>query len=88
MDRRLPQASPEPLRSSVEAADEILREAEAKRVGSPSADQNEERTATSACNFSFSEAIGVPLLLSDPTPLSSALSVPTLLNESRPAPGR
>jgi hypothetical protein len=39
-------------------------------------------------NVYVSSTLGVPLLSDNPTPLSSALHIPTLLNESKPEPQR
>jgi hypothetical protein len=39
-------------------------------------------------DFFVSSEVGLPLLSDNPTPLSSALKIPTLINESKPADRR
>ena len=77
------------------AADKPARDAEPRgpnsdprraqgAVDAPQGDGNHDEPP--GADFLVSEALGVPLLLDDPAPLSSALHIPTLVDEEKPAP--
>ena len=76
------------LKESQAAPDERRREDLRREEGEPLPDPDEAKRKQSRSKtdeeFFVSSGLGLPLLADNPTPLSSALHIPTLLDESKP----
>ncbi len=75
------------LLNETKPAGEAPAQPDEPRRGDDRATRNRRASETDA-DFYVSSELGIPLLSENPTPLSSVLGIPTLLNESKPSPRR